>query len=1575
MRRLFLLAYFVSLCVCSVHVSGAEPAVLSWKTQQLSSDFFSESAATGDFNQDGHTDVASGPFWYQGPDFQHSHRFYAIDAFDPHGYSNNFFAFTDDFNSDGWDDILVYGFPGNDASWFENPKGQDRFWPRHQVLDNVDNESPTYADINGDGFREIVCSSGGYFGFAEVRREAPTAKWRFQRISDQSAGGKFTHGLGVGDVDGDGRMDLLEKSGWWRQPPSLVGDPVVWTKHAFEFAPGRGSAQMFAYDVDGDGDNDIITSLDAHGYGLAWYEQTGGGSDVPRDFKKHLILGSKVSESPFGVLISQLHAVALVDINGDGLKDIITGKRWWAHGPHGDADPNSPAVLYWFELRRSANTKENAEQNTVTWLPHRIDDASGVGTDVCIADVNDDNCPDVIVGNKKGTFVSVQTREPLDADDRYRAQPRSMSSNAQSKTQGLPQNEGLTPTEAAAVMTVPEGFRVQLAAGEPMVHQPIAMTFDERGRLWIAEAHTYPVRAAEGKGEDRILILEDVDHDGVFDKRTVFAEGLNMVSGLEVGFGGVWVGAAPYLMFIPDSNGDDLPDGPEQILLDGFGYHDTHEVLNAFTWGPDGWLYGCHGVFTHSLVGKPGMAKDDRVPLNCGVWRYHPIRHEFEVFAHGTSNPWGVDFNEYGQAFVTACVIPHMFQMIQGGRYHRQGGQHFNRHTYEDIQTIADHAHYAGNIRDHAWWGRDQPAGADDTHAAGGGHAHCGAMIYLADNWPHSYRGTIFMANVHGNRINNDVLSRRGSGYVASHGADVLFANDRWFRAINMKYGPDGSVYIIDWYDKNACHRADKEIWDRSNGRVYRISFGATKSQSVSWEDASLQELALLHRSTNENHVRTARRLMQEKVHLRESSIDPKDRSSAITTLREFAFGDVEVLLRLRAIWTLHCIGELTDADIESLLHERGHKSEYLRAWAIQLSMEDSSLSESQLTLFVEISRRDPSSLVRLYLASALQRLPLEMRWSIAEGLLNHADDASDPNLPLMIWYGVEGLVPADPEKSIALASRSRIPKVSQFIYRRAAADSGSIGALLTSLGKTDKVETQAIMLGEVVAAIKDQGKLSMPKSWPDVYAKLSTSKDANIREQVQLITVKFGDASIFPVLRKIAIDRTAERQQRESALQALVAGRDTSLVPVLISLLDDETMRNNAIRAAAGYDDARIPNEIIDRYKSLSPSERTDAIATLSARSPWARSLLEAVKTGVVERSELSAFTIRQMQLLQDNELSELINQTWGSMRATTEEKNVQIANWKQKLTPEVLQAANRSHGRVVYHNTCGKCHQLFGQGEKIGPDITGSNRADLDYTLQNILDPSALVGRDYQTTTILTTDGRTINGLLKESNETAIVIQTANERLVVDRGDIELQQLNEVSMMPDGQLDQLKPNEVVDLIAYLASPNQVPLPGEGPVFSETMGRVEGALEGESLNVAMITGGRANPQAMGGFKAGKWSGTSHLWWTGGKKGDRLSLTLPVKKAGRYEVFVGLTKARDYGIVRFTINDSQVPAEFDQYNGPDVISTGPISLGKFDLAAGRNTLHVSIEGKNPDASPGSMFGLDYVYLGQDSLSK
>lgn len=393
---------------------AADP-VHTFKRVQLTDQFWAEGADIGDFNHDGVMDVVSGPFWYQGPDFKQRHEIWPATASFKHkksdgteetipgfegalgeknAYSQCFLTFAYDFNGDGWPDVLVYGFPGTPVYWYENPKGAPGPWPRHEIFDVLDNESPGFADITGDGKPEILCCSRGYLGYATADWKNPAAPWTFHPITPKGGYQKFTHGLGYGDINGDGRIDILEKDGWWEQPASLANDPV-WIKHPFHFADG--AAQMLVYDVNGDGLNDVITCLNPHGYGLAWYEQVRENGGIT--FRQHLILNKDATKNKDGVEFSQPHSLALFDINGDGLKDIVTGKRFWAHGKNGpDPDSNGPAVLYWFQLVRLGNGQ-------VDYIPHLVDDNSGVGTQVTVGYVSNKRFPDIVVGNKKGVFV------------------------------------------------------------------------------------------------------------------------------------------------------------------------------------------------------------------------------------------------------------------------------------------------------------------------------------------------------------------------------------------------------------------------------------------------------------------------------------------------------------------------------------------------------------------------------------------------------------------------------------------------------------------------------------------------------------------------------------------------------------------------------------------------------------------------------------------------------------------------------------------------------------------------------------------------------------------------------------------------------------------------------------------------------------------------------------------------------------------------------------------------------------------------------------------------------------------
>jgi hypothetical protein len=373
----------------------AESPTPTFKKLRLTDKFYSEGAYYADFNKDGHLDVVSGPYWYEGPDFQKRHEIYPPKAFDPKEYSNNFLTFSGDFNGDGWPDILYVPFPGGEAYWYENPAGKDQPWKKHFALKDVGNESPGWADVNGDGRPELIYNETGRLGYATYDPAKPDQPWVFHPITPRRNDyQRFTHGLGYGDINGDGRIDLVERLGWWEQPAhAKPGEPWIW--HPFYFADA--AAQMLVYDVDGDGLADIITAWNCHEYGLLWYKQI-RNANGEITWQKHVILPPKPDLKSKELRFSEPHAMYLADINGDGLMDFVTGKRFWAHGPSGDVEPNAAAVLYWFELQRD-------KEHGVRFIPHKIDDDSGVGTQVTAVDLNGDGIADIIVGNKKGTFI------------------------------------------------------------------------------------------------------------------------------------------------------------------------------------------------------------------------------------------------------------------------------------------------------------------------------------------------------------------------------------------------------------------------------------------------------------------------------------------------------------------------------------------------------------------------------------------------------------------------------------------------------------------------------------------------------------------------------------------------------------------------------------------------------------------------------------------------------------------------------------------------------------------------------------------------------------------------------------------------------------------------------------------------------------------------------------------------------------------------------------------------------------------------------------------------------------------
>lgn len=576
----------------------------------------------------------------------------------------------------------------------------------------------------------------------------------------------------------------------------------------------------------------------------------------------------------------------------------------------------------------------------------------------------------------------------------------------------------ITPAEALAKVKVPEGFKVTLFAGEPDVRQPIAMNVDHKGRLWVAECYSYPTW--KETGNDRLVIFEDKDNDGVFDTRKIFWDKGQYLSGFALGHGGVWICNAPNLQFIPDANGDDVPDGEPQNMLDGWAYKGIHNVFNALAWGPDGWLYGCNGITAPSKVGKPGTPESERTPINCGIWRFHPTQHTFEVVAQGTTNPWGLDWNDHGHAFFTNCVIEHLWHLVPGAHYKRMFGQDFNEHAYALMPSCSKHYHWAGGE-----WQKARGRKEDDD--LGGGHAHAGAMVYLGDNWPDKYRDSIFIGNIHGYRVNNNVIERKGSGYVGNRAPDFFFAHDNWFRALELKYGPDGGVYLTDWCDTGECH--DYKGVHRTSGRVYKIVYGDAKPvKQIDLAKLSDAELVALQLHKNDYFCRTARRLLQERAAAKKLDAKTADALKAIYA------DNADITRKLRALWCLHGIGAI---DAAWLTKQISHDDDHIRTWAIRLLRDYEGGLDGQTDTLVKLANEDKSAMVRLEVASAMQKLPLEKRWDIATALVAHAEDAEDDNLPLMIYYGIEPAIPTDKVRAAKLLAATKLPTVRQHIARR----------------------------------------------------------------------------------------------------------------------------------------------------------------------------------------------------------------------------------------------------------------------------------------------------------------------------------------------------------------------------------------------------------------------------------------------------------------------------------------------------------------------------------------------------------
>ncbi len=952
--------------------------------------------------------------------------------------------------------------------------------------------------------------------------------------------------------------------------------------------------------------------------------------------------------------------------------------------------------------------------------------------------------------------------------------------------------------ETLEKMSVPDGFAVDLIAAEPDVHQPMAFTFDVRGRLWVVEGHCYPTKRAQGKGLDKIVIFEDADHDGTFESRKVFMEGLNLVSGFQIGHGGVWIGAAPELLFVPDRDGDDVPDGEPLVLLDGFGFGDTHETINSFIWGPDGWLYGNQGVFNQSTVGKPGTEQEKRVYLAAGVWRYHPTRHEFEVFAHGGSNQWGLDFDDHGQLFMTHCRSAYgggpTTHVIQGGHYWNQiNGRHAPFISSRSIAGIVD----TNYLRASARYGHGEGgAGKRGSRALYGGHSHVGTMIYLGDNWPEQYRNHLFTHNLHGHRINHQINHREGSGFNTVHaGYDVFHCADPQYIGVDLQVGPDGAVYFSDWYDPRHCHSPHIEQWQRGNGRMYRLRYEGYTPSNVNYADASDAELVEAQLHANEWHVRQARMVLAERAGSREIN------GSAIRRLRHLASQHESDARRLRALWCLHVIDALDVQFTRQLLDD---PSEYVRAWTVQLLAETAELNERD-ELVTALVAKETSPIVKLYLASAAGRMQNEAAWRIIETLVSQPDNARDRRLSRIIWQSLAKFMSGDLKRANRMVDSSRIPAVSQYIcwYAPQLSDVGRqlMAARITESSGRERLQTLRLF----AEGLSDRRNLKAPAGWSVLGAELY--RDDATRAAAEKLGVAFGDEALFQRMRSRLEMENSSLLDRRHALSILASDSSPQNLAPLLKQIDVPQLQAEVIRQLKQYDDPRVAAALIVRLPTLSESHHEAAMETLCSRASSSIMLLDAIKSRQVAKEVVTGFYARQMASLNNDKVNSRLNEQWGRLGQSSIESKAAISSLIEQYEKAPLWAYNRGNGENTFKKLCATCHVQTEDASRIGPKLDGTGAKGIEYIVENIIDPNAVIGKDFQARQVLTLDGLVVTGVVLKETDSAVTIRTATSTQTIAREDVDEIVVSDNSFMPEGLLVQLSDRERIELLMYLMS------------------------------------------------------------------------------------------------------------------------------------------------------------------------
>jgi putative heme-binding domain-containing protein len=965
-------------------------------------------------------------------------------------------------------------------------------------------------------------------------------------------------------------------------------------------------------------------------------------------------------------------------------------------------------------------------------------------------------------------------------------------------------NAPRTAAEAVKAMTVPPGFTVEIVAAEPDIVNPVAMTFDERGRAWITESLEYPRRRA-GPGRDRIKVLEDSDGDGRADRITVFADGLNIPSGIAVGHGGVWVANSPDILFLQDRDGDGKADFRE-VVATGFGRFDTHELPNSLTWGPDGWLYGWNGVFN---PGKVASKNGKTYSFTCAIFRIHPTTRVFEIWCEGTSNPWGIAIDPEGSFFASACVIDHLWHLVETGYYIRQGGP-YPPYTWP-IESIVAHTHQKA--------------------------AYCGIHYFDSAAYPPEYRGKLYMGNIHGNAINVDVIERNGSTYRATPAPDFLRANDSWFMPVAQKTGPDGSLYVLDWYDRYHCYQdanRDPAGIDRLKGRLYRVRYKETPRRfGFDLAGSSDDELIKLLGNANVYDRDIAQRLLTE-----------RKSTSIRARLQALVMDNVAPrTARMHALWALIGSGPL-EADFHRDLLRADDPS--LRAWGVRAAANGQTIDSSIKEIIGKLTTDDPG--VRLQLAIAARKI--EGLDALSLLLDVERTSALDPLIPRIVWQNLLPLI-EDRRAELALRLVERkgkapglgllIPRTIEKLLDSRDPDAKLVAKLLFACSNQDSaMEALDLLLErfrdhslprplEADLRLELRTVLKSMMGTPGAGDRYLTVAQAYCGDQQSL-----KRALTWARLNGLD-DERGSREEREEirirALQAIlyrqVQGTARTLIAGILAENDAQSsteFRGKVIEALTKVDDPDVAPAVLAAYPALPPELKARGVNLLTHRPEWTKALLDAIASKRLPTSVLNLTHLRKLKQSRDSIILEQLNALWGTIRDGRDPKRERVSTEIRALVRKT--PGDPTAGQAVFKRVCSLCHKIYGEGQDVGPELTSNGRNDFDQLISNVFDPSLVIGRGYQATTLATTEGRILTGLLVEDGKDRVLLKLQGGQVeAIERKQIEQMKTSELSLMPDAFETQLSPQEIVDLCAFLcldkppSDPTAKALPGSGPM------------------------------------------------------------------------------------------------------------------------------------------------------------